>query len=154
MNSSLILRTGTRALVPVFLLVAILVLLRGHNEPGGGFIGGLLAAICVALYEKAFGVDEARRWLRLPPMTIAGIGLAAALLGGLWGVVEHGMFLTGVWPLYEYGPDGWTGWPVGSVLLFDTGVFLVVVGVVAAILFALEEAGIPEDRPEDGEEHS
>ena len=147
--NSLILRTGTRALIPIFLFVALATLWRGHNDPGGGFIGGLVAAISVALYEKAFGVEEARRWLRLPPMVIAGAGLLMAIAGGLWGVVENGVFLSGVWPIYVNVDGAWEGFPVGSILLFDTGVFLVVVGVVSAILFALEEAGVPENREEE-----
>jgi multicomponent Na+:H+ antiporter subunit B len=147
--NSLILRTATRALVPVFLIVALIVLWRGHNDPGGGFIGGLLAAICVALYEKAFGVEKARNWLRLPPMIIAGAGLLAAIAGGLWGAFVNGVFLSGVWPFYVNVDGAWQGLPVGSILLFDTGVFFVVVGVVSAILFALEEAGVPENREEE-----
>ncbi|QPH52521.1 MnhB domain-containing protein [Pontivivens ytuae] len=147
--NSIILNTATRVLVPVFIIVALMTLWRGHNDPGGGFIGGLLAAICVALYEKTFGVDEARRWLRLSPMMIAGLGLTAAIAGGLWGAVVNGAFLSGVWPFYASVDGSWEGLPVGSILLFDTGVFLVVVGVVSAILFALEEAGIPEDREEE-----
>ncbi|WP_316015407.1 MnhB domain-containing protein [Roseobacter sp. HKCCA0434] len=147
--NSLILRTGTKALVPVFLIVAVLTLWRGHNDPGGGFIGGLIAAICFALIEKAFGVEEARRQLRVPPMVLAGIGLLFAIAGGVWGLIANGVFLSGVWPFYAPIDGSWQGLAVGSILLFDTGVFLVVVGVVSAILFALEEAGIPENREED-----
>ncbi|WP_185805095.1 MnhB domain-containing protein [Pontivivens nitratireducens] len=147
--NSIILRTGTRALIPVFLFVALMTLWRGHNDPGGGFIGGLLAAICVALIEKAFGVAQARRWLILPPMMIAGIGLSCAILSGLWGALANGWFLSSVWPLYANVDGKWEGLAAGSILLFDSGVFLVVVGVVSAILFALEEAGVPESRKDE-----
>lgn len=147
--NSIILRTGTRALIPIFLFVALVTLWRGHNDPGGGFIGGLLAAICVALIEKAFGVEQARRWLPLPPMMIAGVGLMCAIASGLWGTVANGMFLSSVWPAYANVDGKWEGFAAGSILLFDTGVFLVVVGVVSAILFALEEAGVPESREDE-----
>ncbi len=140
MNST-ILKTATRALLPIFLLASILILWRGHNEPGGGFIGGLMAVIAVALYAIAAGPDEARKALRVDPLTIAGIGLLAATLAGLWGQALHGSFLQGVWPFYGPNEAGkLEGLPVGSVLLFDTGVYLTVLGAVSAILFALEDA--------------
>ncbi|CAN5734034.1 Na(+)/H(+) antiporter subunit B [soil metagenome] len=134
--NSLILTTMTRVLTPLILAISIFVLLRGHNEPGGGFIGGLLGAIAFALIEKARGVAAARRAMRIDPMVLAGIGLGCCLAGGLWGAAEYGDFLRGVWPFYEA-----YGLPVGSILLFDVGVYLAVVGVVCAILFSLEEAG-------------
>ena len=60
MRDSLILRATTRLLMPLLLLFSIFELLRGHNEPGGGFIGGLLAAGAVALLQLADGCDAAR----------------------------------------------------------------------------------------------
>lgn len=140
MNST-ILKTATRVLLPIFLIASVLILLRGHNQPGGGFIGGLMAVIGVALYAIASSVDEARKRLIVDPLVLAGIGLACSVLGGLWGAANGGAFLEGVWPFYEYVPgEGAKGWPIGSVLLFDAGVYLTVLGAVCAILFALEEA--------------
>jgi multicomponent Na+:H+ antiporter subunit B len=134
--NSLILSTATRFLAPLIVLISIFVLLRGHNEPGGGFIGGLLGAIAFALIEKARGVAAARRAMRVDPMALAGVGLGCCLAGGLWGGAVYGDFLRGVWPFYEE-----YGLPIGSILLFDVGVYLAVVGFVTAILFSLEEAG-------------
>jgi len=140
MNST-ILRTATRVLVPLFLLMSLLILWRGHNAPGGGFIGGLMAVIAVALYALAEGVAEARRFLRLDALSLSGLGLAMSIAGGLWGAAVGGAFLQGVWPFYGYVPgEGTSGWPVGSILLFDTGVFVTVLGAVCAILFSLEDA--------------
>ena len=65
--NSLILSTCTRLLVPLILAVSVFVFFRGHNEPGGGFIGGLLAATAFALLEKAEGLAAARRALRVSP---------------------------------------------------------------------------------------
>jgi multicomponent Na+:H+ antiporter subunit B len=138
--NSLILSTATRIVTPLILILSIFILMRGHNEPGGGFIGGLLAAVSFALIQKAEGVAEARRRLRFDPMSIGAFGLGCALIAGLWGGLTYGAFLKGVWPLLTVGPDGGKeGLPVGSILLFDIGVFLVVLGVVTAILFTLEE---------------
>lgn len=140
MNST-ILRTGSRVLLPLFLIASVLILLRGHNEPGGGFIGGLMAVIAVALHAIAAGPEAARAALRVEPLAIAGIGLLCAVAAGFWGIAAGGDFLTGVWPLLTTTPEGdKAGLPVGSVLLFDTGVYLTVLGAVSAILFALEDA--------------
>ncbi len=128
------------------------ILLRGHNEPGGGFIGGLIATTAFALYAKALGVAATRAALQVPPASIAVAGLGLATLAGLWGLVAGGAFLEGMWPLLTTTPDGGkAGLPVGSVLLFDLGVYLVVVGSVLAILFALEEdVGAPDDPDAEG----
>jgi multicomponent Na+:H+ antiporter subunit B len=132
--NSLILSTATRVLVPVILVVSIFVFYRGHNEPGGGFIGGLLAATAFALKEKAEGIAAARRALRLNPVSIAAFGLGCALASGVWGGLAANAFLKGMWPFYET-----YGLPFGSIFLFDLGVYLVVLGTVCAILFTLED---------------
>ena len=138
--NSLILSTATRILMPLILLLSVFVFWRGHNEPGGGFIGGLLAATAFALLEKAEGLAAARRALRFRPESIAATGLGFALLSGLWGGLGQGLFLKGVWPFYELDAAGEKhGLPLGSIPLFDLGVYLVVLGTVLAILFALEE---------------
>ena len=94
---------------------SLFLLLRGHNEPGGGFIGGLVAATAFAVYAKATSVREAIDALRLRPPTLAVAGLGMALVAGLWGLAVEGIFLTGIWPLYGYGADGEvTGLPIGS----------------------------------------
>ncbi|MFT4618973.1 MAG: multicomponent Na+:H+ antiporter subunit B [Sulfitobacter sp.] len=140
MNST-ILRTASKALLPIFLLASLIILLRGHNEPGGGFIGGLMAVIAVALYAIAAGPDQARKALRFDALNIAGVGLLAATVAGLWGQAVHGAFLQGVWPYYGPNEAGkLEGLPVGSILLFDAGVYLTVLGAVSAIIFALEDA--------------
>ena len=81
---SLILSAATRLLVALMLLFSVYMLLRGHNDPGGGFIGGLIAGIGFALYAMAHGTEAARRALRLDPGVSAMLGLRIALLAGLW----------------------------------------------------------------------
>jgi multicomponent Na+:H+ antiporter subunit B len=131
---SLILSTAARVLVPVILAVSVFIFWRGHNEPGGGFIGGLIAATAFALLEKAEGVEAARRALRVNPTALAAFGLGCALVAGIWGGLAEAAFLKGMWPFYED-----YGLPFGSIFLFDLGVYLVVLGAVCAILFTLEE---------------
>lgn len=146
--NSVILSTATRLLMPLILIMAVFVFYRGHNEPGGGFIGGLLATTAFALLEKAQGVEAARRALMFRPQTIAAAGLGFTLIGGLWGALTYGYFLKGVWPLITKHADGSkSGLPFGSIFLFDLGVFLVVLGGVCCILFALEEV-VQSDKSE------
>ncbi|MEO0821416.1 MAG: MnhB domain-containing protein [Pseudomonadota bacterium] len=141
--NSVILSTATRVLAPLLFLFSVFVLLRGHNDPGGGFIGGLIAATAIALVEKASGLERARRLLMVEPLSIAAVGLGCAVVSAFWGLLAKGAVLAGVWPLITIGPDGEkAGLPVGSILLFDTGVYLVVVGGVAGMLFTLEAAAL------------
>ena len=137
MSDSLILRTAARLLLVLLLVLAVFVLMRGHNEPGGGFIGGLLAAGGVAIYQLACGVEKARSLLRIEPRTLAGLGLLVALAGGMVSLFSGETFLAGVWASWELPGVG----KLGTPLLFDLGVFLLVIGAVLTILFTLDEEG-------------
>ena len=66
-RDSPIFRTAARLLMPLLLLFSVFLLLRGHNEPGGGFVGGLVAAAAFALYAIAFGTRRARQALVVSP---------------------------------------------------------------------------------------
>ncbi|CAN5610677.1 Na+/H+ antiporter subunit B [soil metagenome] len=134
--NSVILRTGARFMLALLLLYAVFLLLRGHDEPGGGFIGGLIGAGAFALYGLAFGAAEMRRIIPVSPTTMLGLGLLSGVLSGLFGIFERQPFLTAGWAEFPIGD----GFKVGSPLLFDIGVFLVVVGFVLAFVLALEEA--------------
>ncbi|GAB5468001.1 MAG: Na+/H+ antiporter subunit B [Rhodospirillales bacterium] len=136
--NSLILRAATRMLVALMLVFSVYMLLRGHNEPGGGFIGGLLATIAFALYAIAEGTQAARRALRVDPRSLAMVGLGLALLAGFLSLLSGAPLFTGQW-LFIGGGEGEKGLPISSVLLFDIGVYLVVVGAVLSLVLALEE---------------
>lgn len=132
-NPSIILVTATRYLLPLLLLFSFFLLLRGHNEPGGGFVGGLVAAAALALYALATSVTEAQRLLRIELRTLIGIGLLTALFAGLIGLMRGMPLLTGLWSSQPVPAIG----KVGTPLLFDVGVYLVVIGVTLKILFTL-----------------
>ena len=136
--NSLILGAATRVLVALMLLFSIYMLLRGHNEPGGGFIGGLIAAIGFALYAIAQGTAAARAALRVDPRDLGIFGLALALLAGLSAALFGDPLFTGQWWFLGATADS-KGLPLSSVLVFDVGVYLVVVGAVLTLVFALEE---------------
>ncbi len=137
---STILQTATRLLMPLLLLFALFLLWRGHNEPGGGFVGGLVVAASFVLYAMAFGVDAGRRALLVDPSTLLGGGLLIALVSGLPALASGRPFMTALWTRVSTGSGGLD---VGTPLLFDVGVFLAVIGVVLTIVFTLidETAG-------------
>jgi len=131
MNST-ILTTAARIVTGLMLLFSVYLLLRGHNEPGGGFVGGLVAASALFLHAIANGVAATRRALRVDPRAIATVGVAVAITAGLVAAAMGRQFLSGAWIFPA-------GLPLGTPLLFDIGVYLVVLGAVSTLVFALEE---------------
>lgn len=134
--SSLILETISRALKPLLLFFSAFLLLRGHHQPGGGFVGGLLAAGAFSMQAITFGVGPARRSLRVDPRSLIGIGLCVALAGGLLGPLRGRPLLTGSWVSWEIGGQELE---LGTPLLFDAGVYLLVMGTTLTIVLALGE---------------
>lgn len=132
---TLIFRTAAPYLTALMLMFSVFVLLRGHNEPGGGFIGGLIAASAFAIHGIAFGVHPVRRALYFHPMAISGFGLFLAAVSGMVSLAFGVPFLTGLW----VSPTilG-TTIDLSTVLFFDIGVYLVVVGSITSIALALE----------------
>ncbi len=135
---SVILHTATRLLISLILMFSVYILFRGHNDPGGGFIGGLIAATAIILYSVAFGASWARLALRFPPVAIAGCGLLFAALAGVLALIAGEPFLTGLWYIPKLGLEMKVA--LSSPLLFDIGVYLVVIGAVTGIALEMEEA--------------
>lgn len=136
MSPSLILRTTAPLLLWGPILVSLYVLVRGHNDPGGGFIGGLLAAGGVLFYAIARGAESARAALRLTPIQYCGLGVGLALASGLPALLDPSKeYLTHLW----YFPDVGFKLPIGTALIFDAGVYLTVVGTITAIFLSLVE---------------
>ena len=130
-----ILSSLTRLLLPLALLVAVFIFLRGHNLPGGGFIAGLITAVALIMQYLSNGAAWMRS--RLPwNMHIAiGLGLLIATLTGLASLIFGYPFLTSTF--------GYLHWPavgefeLASAMAFDLGVYLVVVGATLLILIHL-----------------
>jgi multicomponent Na+:H+ antiporter subunit B len=140
--TSSILQTAVRVLMPLLLLFALFLLFRGHNQPGGGFVGGLVVAASFVLYSIAFGVQAARRALLVDPSMLLGLGPLVAVLSEVPGVLMGRPFMSAVWTTVEVGGSTVH---VGSPLLFDAGVFLAVIGVVLTIVFTLAEVSLSEE---------
>jgi multicomponent Na+:H+ antiporter subunit B len=135
--TSLILSTAARYLLPLLLLFSLFILVRGHNAPGGGFVGGLIAAAAFALNAIAFDVHTARRTLRLDPRTLIPAGLTIALASAIIALFSGEPFMAGKW-FTVYIP-GLEELDVGTPLLFDCGVYLLVLGVTLTMILTLAE---------------
>ncbi|MCB9993408.1 MAG: Na(+)/H(+) antiporter subunit B [Hyphomicrobiaceae bacterium] len=133
---TVIFRTIAPSLAAIMLVFSVFVLLRGHNEPGGGFIGGLIAASAIAIYGIAAGVDEVRSAIRVRPLNIAAFGVFIAGLSGLLSLSQHVPYLTGLWTFFSVGAGEVA---ISTPMVFDIGVYLVVLGTVSAVALALEE---------------
>jgi len=137
---SVILRLMTSTIAPVMIVTSVWLLLRGHDAVGGGFIGGLTAGAAAVLLYLSRGHQRLwqSRWFRTMPTV--GSGLVIAAVYGLAGLSTSGNFLSGGKTTL---PGGLT---VASSLVFDIGVFLVVIGLVVAVLRHLGQ-GLGEDDP-------
>ena len=127
----IIFATMSRLYFALMLAGSLFLLVRGHNDPGGGFIGGLMAAAAFATLALTQGVASARRTLMVHPVALVGTGLAMACLSGLPGLVSDASYLT----------HWWTAGAVhlGTATIFDVGVYLVVLGGVLCLVFRLYE---------------
>lgn len=132
---SLILKTASTYLLPLLLLFAVFILLRGHYNPGGGFVGGLIASIAFVLHAFAHGLKNTQKMLRFTPAVFIPVGLALSLLSGMVPMLLGHPFLSGEWLSISIPIIG----SVGTPLFFDIGVFFVVIGITLTILFTISE---------------
>lgn len=130
---SIIFSTMARVLFWALLVGSIVILLRGHNQPGGGFVGGLVAAMAVSVVALADGVQKARALFRFHPVAVIGVGVLFGILGGLPGLFVTGIFLEHQWLVLE------NGLKLGTTMIFDLGVYLVVLGGMLVLIFRLYE---------------
>ncbi|MFD1342717.1 monovalent cation/H+ antiporter subunit A [Litorisediminicola beolgyonensis] len=123
----------TRVMMPVVLMVGVFIFLRGHNEPGGGFIAGLIVAIAVVMQYMASGFAWASDRQRYPYHTIIGAGVLCAGLTGIGAWFTGHEFLTSSFGYVTIPPL--EKFEIASAMAFDLGVFLAVVG---AVMLSLE----------------
>lgn len=128
---SLIFGTTAHIVSVLMMVFSVYLLLRGHNSPGGGFIGALIAVIGLTLLIFAESPKYVRERLGYRPLNIALFGVFLSLLAGAIGFVMGQPFLTGIW------------WkeilPLGTPLIFDVGIYLAVIGGVLEVLLRVNE---------------
>lgn len=134
MHASLILRVSAPLLLWVPLVISFYLLVRGHNAPGGGFVGGLVAASGLVFFAMARGQAAALAVMRLPPSAWCGVGLLLGAGSGFLAWLDPTAgYLTHRW----WFPDLPVKLPLNTAFIFDVGVYLVVIGTITAMVFAL-----------------
>jgi multicomponent Na+:H+ antiporter subunit B len=132
---TIIFKTASVYLLPLLLLFSIFILLRGHYLPGGGFVGGLMASIAFVIHSFANGIDQTKNIMSIHPGFLMPVGLLLALASGALPLFFNETFMTGLWLKNSIPVIG----SVGTALFFDTGVYLVVIGVTLTIIFTISE---------------
>jgi multicomponent Na+:H+ antiporter subunit A len=130
-----LLATGARTMIPTLVVLSLYLLVVGHDLPGGGFAGGLLGASALLLLYLAFGDRGVRRALPTEPEIIMGTGLAIAFAAGAFGLLVEGTFLDAVSASADLPLVGTV--KITSVLVFDAGVYLVVLGLIGTAIVRL-----------------
>ncbi|MER2999466.1 MnhB domain-containing protein [Pontibacter populi] len=177
---TIILATAIRLLIPVFQVFSLYILFRGHNHPGGGFIGGLIGSIGFILYVMTYGSKQTlkhylkltlivgkeidhytrsrynyhmqrvnamhrrklasewkweHRMMQIEPIYIIATGLLLAATSGFLGFFTQGPYMSSLWADFVIPVIGKPGTPI----LFDIGVYLLVLGIVLKITFVMSE---------------
>ncbi|WP_428389976.1 MnhB domain-containing protein [Mucisphaera sp.] len=135
--SSLILRVCMRLILPIGLVFALYMAFKGHNEPGGGFIGGLMAAATLAIFRMSCGPNELDKLLPCHPRVLVSAGLAIAILTAVAPLLVGDAFLQS-YLTDIYLPFG-DKIHIASAMFFDVGVFLVVVGICIGMIGRFSE---------------
>jgi multisubunit Na+/H+ antiporter MnhB subunit len=139
--TSLILRTASRLIIPLVLLLSIFIYFKGHQSPGGGFVAGLVASVGLVIHRMAEGPGAAaslRKFLPCSERVMIAIGLLLALATGSAALLFGLPFFTsnnGFIPL----PGDAHGFHWATVMVFDLGVFFVVTGVVLGMINAISD---------------
>lgn len=132
---SVLLQTTTRLVYPAIVTFSLFMFFRGHNYPGGGFVGGLIASAGILLVYIAFGMREGDRIYGFNYRLVASLGLLCAAAAGLLPMFAGRPFLTSMFGRVDVPGIGTL--VLSTVLLFDFGVFLVVLGTVVGIVKVL-----------------
>jgi len=128
----LMLTNVANLVLPMAMVVAAYIFLRGHNLPGGGFIAGLIAASAMILQYVANGVDWVKERFNVNYQSLMSIGVMIAALTGLGSWLFNKPFLTSWFTYLDWPVVG--KWEFATALLFDLGVFLTVIGATMMIL--------------------
>ena len=133
--NSVLLQIASKYVKWVLVFFALIALYRGHNSPGGGFIGGLLVGLSVIFYSFAFDAQKAKNALTIQPEGYIALGLILIFISIFPGLFLKQFFMAGVWTSIPIPLLG--DMKLGTPFLFDIGVFLAVVGVTLLFFFTL-----------------
>lgn len=136
--SSILLRTAIKLIFPLVLIFAAYTALKGHNEPGGGFIGGLMAAVAFLLFRMANGRKALVKLMPFHPRSLVALGLGIALATAIAPLFFGKPLLTSL-VIDELSIGLGQSIHFASAVFFDTGVLMVVVGVSVGMIQRLNE---------------
>ena len=125
----------TRLLMPIAITVGIYIFLRGHNQPGGGFVAGLVIAIALLMQYMASGFAWTQERKRIEYHTMIGLGVVIAGCTGAGAWLSGTPFLTSAYTYVHLPPI--EEFELATAMLFDLGVFLTVLGAVMLMLYSL-----------------
>jgi len=132
---TVILQTSIKILLPLFIMFSLFLLFRGHNAAGGGFIGGLLASIGLFMRAMVLGVNNTIAKYKIRPIGIIALGLLISAISITIPVFLGKPLMTGIWLNIAIPLIG----KIGTPLIFDIGVYILVIGVVSNITFTLSK---------------
>ena len=135
--NSLILQIASKYVRWLLVIFSVIILLRGHNYPGGGFIGGLLAGLSLAYKGFAFTPEILKKEIKIQPESSIGLGLTLIFISVWPGIFVKTTLMEGVWVTIPFPFT--EGMKFGTPFLFDIGVFFAVIGVVVLFLFSLSQ---------------
>jgi multicomponent Na+:H+ antiporter subunit B len=121
----------------LLIIISIVALLRGHNYPGGGFIGGLLAGLAIVFQSLAYDVETVRKKMKLSPQSFIGIGLAIAAISLLPSIIGGAELMQAYWVKLQITESYVL--KLGTPLVFDIGIFFSVIGIVLMFIFNLSK---------------
>ncbi|WP_088102556.1 Na(+)/H(+) antiporter subunit B [Halalkalibacter urbisdiaboli] len=136
-TNDVVLKTATQLVTFIIIIFSIYVFLQGHHNPGGGFIGGLMTAAAIILIGIAFDIKTVRRILPFDFKLLTATGLLIAVLTGIGAFIFDATFLTHTYDYFYLPLLGKT--ELATALLFDIGVYFVVIGVTLTIIFTIGE---------------
>ncbi|MGO1121027.1 monovalent cation/H+ antiporter subunit A [Rhodovibrionaceae bacterium A322] len=125
----------TRLLLPIAVMVGVFIFLRGHNQPGGGFIAGLIVAIALLMQYMASGFAWTRVREKVEYHTLIGLGVLIAAFTGIGAFFAGRPFLTSDFGYVKIPPL--EKFELATAMSFDLGVFLTVLGAVMLMLYSL-----------------
>lgn len=135
--NDVILQTVTKIVVFIILTLGVYLFLSGHNNPGGGFIGGLVLASAVVLLYLAYDIETVHKGIPFDFKLVAALGVLIAVTSGLGAVFFDSHFLTQAFSYFNLPVFGET--ELSTVSIFEAGVALTVVGVVVTIILSISE---------------
>ncbi|HSH50252.1 MAG TPA: MnhB domain-containing protein [Bacteroidales bacterium] len=134
---NIILENIVTLFMKVMVIYSFYLLLRGHNNPGGGFIAGIIASTGFIFFAIIHGTKNLQKIIKFRPQLFIASGLSLVFIAAFLPIIISKEILTGLWLHINIPILGMLHF--GTPLIFDTGVFLAVIGVILTIVISIME---------------